>query len=40
MESPEEKNFIPRGAMAFFICLVILAFLFWFAIYSLMISRG
>ena len=39
MESPQEKKFIPRGAMAFFILLVILALLFWYGIYLLMIDR-
>jgi len=39
MESPQEKKFIPKGAMAFFILLVLLALLFWYGIYLLMIER-
>ena len=39
MESPNEEKFIPKGAMAFFILLVILALLFWYGIYLLMIDR-
>ena len=39
MESPQEKKFIPKGAMAFFILLVILTLLFWYGIYFLMITR-
>jgi hypothetical protein len=39
MENPEEKKFIPKGAIAFFIALVILTLLFWYGIYFLMIER-
>ncbi len=39
MESRQEKKFIPKGAMAFFILLVILTLLFWYGIYFLMIGR-
>ena len=39
MESPQEKKFIPKGALAFFILLVILTLLFWYCIYLLMIAR-
>jgi hypothetical protein len=39
MESPQEKKFIPKGAMAFFVLLVLLALLFWYGIYLLMIDR-
>jgi len=39
MESPNEEKFTPKGAMAFFILLVILALLFWYGIYLLMIDR-
>ncbi len=39
MESPEEKKFFPKGAIAFFIALVILTLLFWYGIYFLMIER-
>jgi hypothetical protein len=39
MESPQDKKFIPKGAMTFFILLVILSLLFWYGIYILMIDR-
>lgn len=39
METPKEEKFIPKGAMAFFILLVVLALLFWYGIYLLMINR-
>ncbi|MGQ0739075.1 MAG: cytochrome c oxidase subunit 2A [Bacteroidota bacterium] len=39
MESPEEKNFFPKGAIAFFIALVLLSLVFWYGIYFLMIER-
>jgi len=39
MESPQEEKFIPKGAMAFFVLLVLLALLFWYGIYLLMIDR-
>jgi hypothetical protein len=39
MESPQEEKFMPKGAMAFFVLLVLLAMLFWFGVYSLMIAR-
>lgn len=38
-ESPEEKKFFPKGAIAFFIALVILTLVFWYGIYFLMIER-
>ena len=34
-----DKNFKPRGAMAFFVLLVILGLIIWFGIYFLMLSR-
>ncbi|HRA12920.1 MAG: cytochrome c oxidase subunit 2A [Chitinophagaceae bacterium] len=40
MESPEEKKFIPKGAIAFFIALVILTLAFFYGIYFLMIERS
>ncbi len=40
METPDEKKFIPKGAIAFFIALVALALLFWYGIYFLMIERS
>jgi hypothetical protein len=39
MESSDEKKFIPKGAMAFFILLVLLSLAFWYGIYALMIYR-
>lgn len=39
MESPQQKKFIPKGAMAFSVLLVLLALLFWYGIYVLMIDR-
>ena len=38
MSDPQEK-FVPRGAIAFFILLCILAAVIWFAIYFMMISK-
>ena len=39
MDSNQEKKFIPKGAFAFFILLVLLALAFWYGIYWLMIER-
>jgi len=39
MENNSEEKFIPKGAMAFFILLVILCLVFWYGIYALMIDR-
>jgi uncharacterized membrane protein len=39
MDTPDEKKFIPKGAMAFFILLVLLSLGFWYGIYLLMIER-
>ena len=39
MESPQEKKFVPKGAMAFFVLLIILTLGFWYGIYLLMIDR-
>ena len=40
MESPQnEKKFFPKGAIAFFVALVLLSLLFWYGIYFLMIER-
>jgi len=36
----DQEKFIPKGAIAFFIALVILALLFWYGIYFLMIERS
>jgi hypothetical protein len=35
-----DKNFKPSGAIAFFITLVSLGLLIWFAIYFLMLERA
>lgn len=40
MQSPNEKKFAPKGAMAFFVLLVLLSLAFWFGIYFLMIGRS
>ena len=40
--SPEEqfdKNFKPKGAIAFFVLLVILGLIIWYGIYFLMLER-
>lgn len=34
-----KENFIPRGAIAFFILLVLLGLFIWFSIYFLMLER-
>lgn len=39
MESSPQKKFVPKGAMAFFLLLVLLSLLFWYGIYLLMIDR-
>lgn len=39
MQQPDEKKFFPKGAIAFFIFLVILSLVFWYGIYWLMIER-
>jgi hypothetical protein len=38
-KTPEDK-FFPKGAIAFFVFLVVLSLVFWFAIYWLMIARS
>lgn len=35
----EEKPFVPKGAIAFFILLILLLTALWFFIYFVMISR-
>ena len=35
-----KEKFIPKGAIAFFILLVLLGLFIWFAIYYLMLSRA
>ena len=39
MESPNEKKFVPKGAMAFFILLILLTLAFFYGIYLLKIDR-
>jgi hypothetical protein len=39
MNSPEEKKFVPRGAIAFFVLLVLLSLACWYGIYYIMIER-
>jgi len=39
METPDEKKFYPKGAIAFFIALILLSLAFWYGIYFLMIDR-
>jgi uncharacterized membrane protein len=34
-----EEKFIPKGAMVFFLLLVVLCLVIWFGIYFLMLSR-
>ena len=43
VEIPEEefdRNFKPKGAIAFFVLLVILGAVIWYGIYFLMLSRA
>ena len=37
---PEEKTFFPRGAIAFFILLLLLYAGIWFTLYWIMIKRS
>ena len=37
---PENEKFIPRGAIAFFVLLMLLGAAIWFGIYFLMLSRA
>jgi len=37
---PENEKFIPRGAIAFFVLLMLLAAAIWFGVYFLMLSRA
>ncbi len=39
MQTPDDKKFYPKGAIAFFIALVLLSLAFWYGIYFLMIDR-
>ena len=38
-EQKFDRNFKPRGAIAFFILLVILGLIIWYGIYLLMLER-
>lgn len=38
-EKAFDEKFRPRGAMAFFVLLVLLGLIIWFGIYFLMLSR-
>ena len=38
-EQAFDRNFKPRGAIAFFILLVILGLIIWYGIYLLMLAR-
>jgi hypothetical protein len=38
-EANFDKNFKPRGAIAFFILLVILGLIIWFGVYLIMLQR-
>lgn len=35
-----EKKFLPKGAIAFFILLILLCLVIWFGIYFLMLQRN
>ncbi len=35
-----EEKFIPKGAIAFFVLLILLCLVIWFGIYYIMISRS
>lgn len=39
IKEPLDKNFKPKGAIAFFILLIILGLIIWYGIYFLMLSR-
>ena len=38
-EKLAEEKFVPRGAIAFFVALILFAAFIWFGIYFLMISQ-
>jgi hypothetical protein len=38
-EKEFDRNFKPKGAIAFFILLIILALIIWYGIYLLMLER-
>lgn len=35
-----EEKFKPKGAIAFFVLLIVLCLVIWFGIYAIMISRS
>lgn len=35
----DEKHFVPKGAMAFFVAMILLFTVMWFAVYFVSISR-
>ena len=39
MAEPFDKNFRPKGAVAFFLLLILLGIVIWFGIYFLMLER-
>ncbi|WP_291945216.1 hypothetical protein [Chitinophaga sp.] len=40
MQSPENsEKFVPKGAIAFFIFLIVLGIVLWFSTYFIMLSR-
>ena len=39
-EAEFDRNFKPKGAIAFFILLVILGLIIWYGIYFLMLARA
>lgn len=40
VNSELEKKFVPKGAIAFFIILMVICFIIWFGIYYIMLSRS
>ncbi|MFI5154220.1 MAG: cytochrome c oxidase subunit 2A [Chitinophagales bacterium] len=36
----QKEPFKPKGAIAFFVVLVVLGLIIWFGIYALMLQRG
>ncbi len=40
IEGMNEEHFVPKGATAFFILLLVLFAIIWFAIYFLMLGRA
>jgi hypothetical protein len=41
MQPPNtEEKFLPKGALAFFVLLILLCLIIWFGIYFLMLQRN